>query len=114
MALKSCFSNQTLSQSNASQTTVAGQLSDYIKIENDMLKAVNSNDFSSAKKDADDLEHQWDTQEPRLRAIDGNTWTKIEGTIDIVLTSVRSSNRDANKSKSSLNNSLSVINSANK
>ncbi|MGE7946262.1 hypothetical protein [Lysinibacillus sp. NPDC093688] len=107
-------SNQILSQSNASQTTLAGQLSDFIKIENDMLKAVNSNDFSSAKKDADDLEHQWDTQEPILRAIDGNTWTKIDGTIDIVLTSVRSSNPNANKGKSALNNSLSVINSANK
>ncbi|MFE3573359.1 hypothetical protein [Lysinibacillus sp. NPDC059133] len=107
-------SNQIASQSNASQTTLAGQFSDFIKIENDILKAVNSNDFSSAKKVADDLEHQWDTQEPRLRAIDGNTWTDIDGTIDVVLASVRSSNPDAHKCKSALNNSLSVINSANK
>lgn len=107
-------SNQIASQSNASQTTIAGQLSDFIKIENDILKSINSNEFSTAKKGADDLEHQWDTQEPVLRAIDGNTWTKIDGTIDVVLASVRSSNPDANKCKSALNNSLSVINSANK
>ncbi|WP_412758612.1 hypothetical protein [Lysinibacillus xylanilyticus] len=107
-------SNQIASQSNASQTTIAGQLSDFIKIENDILKSINSNEFSTAKKGADDLEYQWDTQEPVLRAIDGNTWTKIDGTIDVVLASVRSSNPDANKCKSALNNSLSVINSANK
>ncbi|MFF2796534.1 COG4705 family protein [Lysinibacillus xylanilyticus] len=107
-------SNQIASQSNVSQTTIAGQLSDFIKIENDILKSINSNEFSTAKKGSDDLEHQWDTQEPILRAIDGNTWTKIDGTIDVVLASVRSSNPDANKCKSALNNSLSVINSANK
>lgn len=107
-------SNQIASQSDASQTTIAGQLSDFINIENDILKSINSNEFSTAKKIADDLEHQWDTQEPRLRAIDGSTWTEIDGTIDVVLASVRSSNPDVNKCKSALNNSLSVINSANK
>jgi len=107
-------SNQIASQSDASQTTIAGQLSDFINIENDILKSINSNEFSTAKKVADDLEHQWDTQEPRLRAIDGNTWTEIDGTIDVVLASVRSSNPDVNKCKSALEKSLSVINSANK
>ncbi|MFJ7979958.1 hypothetical protein ACIQ1D_06585 [Lysinibacillus xylanilyticus] len=107
-------SNQIASQSNVTQTTLVGQLSDFIDIENDILKSINSNEFSTVNKAADDLEHQWDTQEPRLRAIDGNTWTKIDGTIDVVLASVRSSNPDANKCKSALNNSLSVIDRANK
>ena len=107
-------SNNIASQTDSSQTTLAGQLTDFIKIENDMLKDVNSNNFTSAKKSADNLEHQWDTSEPKLRKIDGTTWTKIDGTIDSVLAAVRSSNPDASKCKSALNNSLSVINEANK
>lgn len=79
-----------------------------------MLNHVNSNDFTSAKKEADDLEHERDASESKLRKIDGTTWTKVDGTIDVVLAAVRSSNPDANKCKSALNNSLSVINGANK
>ncbi len=107
-------SNNIASQTDSSQTTLAGQLTDFVNIENDMLKDVNSNNFTSAKKSADNLEHQWDTAEPKLRSIDGTTWTKIDGTIDSVLAAVRSSNPDASKCKAALNNSLSVINEANK
>lgn len=102
------------SKSGAPQTTLSGQLTDFAKIENDILNAVNKNDFASAKKGADELEHHWDTQEPKLRKIDGATWTKIDGTIDVVLAAVRSSNPDVNKCKTALNNSLSTINAANK
>ncbi|GAA3316036.1 hypothetical protein GCM10020331_012200 [Ectobacillus funiculus] len=67
------------------------------------------------RKRADDLEHQWDTSEPKLRKkIDGTTWTKIDGTIDVVLAAVRSTNPNTSQSKSALNNSLSVLNGANK
>ena len=107
-------SNNIASQGAAEQATLAGQLNDFVKIENDMLNAVNNNDFASAKKGADELEHQWDTQVPKLRKIDGATWTKIDGTIDVVLAKVRSSNPDLNKCKTALNNSLSTINAANK
>ncbi|OIK10338.1 hypothetical protein BIV60_21560 [Bacillus sp. MUM 116] len=107
-------SNNIASQSSSAQTTLSGQLNDFVKIESDMLNKVNSKDFTSAKKGADNLEHQWDTSEPKLRKIDGTTWTKIDGTIDVVLASVRSSNPDVNKSKSAINASLGVINGANK
>jgi len=107
-------SNDIASQSTASQASLSGQLTDFIKIEKGMLKDVNSKNFTLAKKGADDLEHQWDASEPKLRKIDGSTWTKIDGTIDVVLASVRSSNPDVNKCKSALNNSLSVLNGANK
>jgi uncharacterized membrane-anchored protein len=106
-------SNYIVSQTDSSQTTLAGQLTDFVKIENDILKDVNSNSFTTAKKGADDLEHEWDTSEPKLRKIDGKTWIKIDGTIDVVLAAVRSNNSDANKCKSALNDSLSVLNSAN-
>lgn len=101
------------SQTDSAHATLAGQLTDFVNIENDMLKYVNSNDFASAKKGADDLEHQWDTDEPKLRKIDGATWTKIDGTIDDVLSAVRSAKPDANKCKSALNKSLSILNGAN-
>ena len=108
------LSNNIASQTDSSQTTLAGQLTDFIKIENDMLNNVNSNNFTSAKTSADNLEHQWDISAPKLRQIDGATWKKIDGTIDTVLAAVRSGNPDASKCKSALNNSLSVINEANK
>jgi len=107
-------SNNIASQTDSAQTTLAGQLTDFVKIENDMLNDVNSNNFTSTKNSADDLEHQWDTSEPKLRKIDSTTWVKIDGTIDVVLSAVRSANPDASKSKSALNNSLSVINGVNK
>jgi len=107
-------SNYIASQTPSSQATLGGQLTPFIKIENNMLKDVNANNFTSAKKGADDLEHQWDSSEAKLRKIDGTTWTKIDGTLDVVLASVRSSNPDASKCKSALNNSLSIINGANK
>lgn len=99
-------SNDIALQTNSSQS-LGGQLTDFIKIENNMLNDVNSNNFTSAKKGADNLEHQWDTSEAKLRKIDGTTWTKIDRTIDIVLAAVRSSNHDASKCKSALKNSLS-------
>ncbi|KIL38130.1 hypothetical protein SD70_28465 [Gordoniibacillus kamchatkensis] len=108
------LSNNLASQTDSPQTSLVGQLSNFVKIEGDILNSVNSNDIASAKKGADDLEHQWDTAEPKLRKIDGKTWTQIDGTIDDVLAAVRSANPDASKCKSALNNSLSIINGANK
>jgi len=102
------------SKAATTETTLSGQLSDFVTIENKMLTEVNSKNFTSAKKDADNLEHQWDTSEAKLRKIDGTTWTKIDGTIDVVLAAVRTSNPDANKCKTAINHSLNVINAANK
>ncbi|WP_123040506.1 hypothetical protein [Cohnella candidum] len=97
-----------------SQSKLAGRLTDFVNIENDMLNAINKKDFSSAKKGADNLEHQWDISEPKLRKIDGPTWTRIDGTIDVVLAAVRKSNPNADKCISALNDSLSILNGSNK
>lgn len=107
-------SNNIVPQAGSSQTTLKGQLTNFITIENDMLNFVNSNNFTAAKTKADDLEHDWDTSEAQLRKIDSKTWTQIDGTIDSVLAAVRSKNPDASKCKSALNNSLSILNGANK
>ncbi|HWT76454.1 MAG TPA: hypothetical protein VN258_17290 [Mobilitalea sp.] len=100
-------------QSDSSQTTLKGQLTDFITIENDIESAVNANDFTTAKSGADDLEHKWDTSVSQLKKIDKSTWTQIDGTIDSVLASVRSSSPDASKCTTSINDSLSVLNTAN-
>ncbi|MET3288764.1 UNVERIFIED_CONTAM: putative membrane-anchored protein [Brevibacillus sp. OAP136] len=107
------LSNHIASQTASAQTTLVGQLNDFIKIENDMLANVNANDFASAKQGADNLEHQWDVSEPMLRKIDGTTWTKIDETIDIVLAAVRSGAPDASQCKSALTDSLSTLTEAN-
>ena len=106
-------SNNITQQSDPSQTTLKGQLNDFITIENDMLSSVNSKDFTTAKAKADDLEHNWDVAEPQLKGIDKTTWTDIDETIDGVLASVRSGNQDTNKCVTLIDDSLSVLNSAN-
>lgn len=108
------FSKNIVHESNSSQTTLNGQLTNFITIENDILNFINSEDFASAKTKADALEHDWDTSEPQLRKIDETTWTQIDGTIDSVLAEVRSKNPDASKCTAALENSLSVLNGANK
>jgi uncharacterized membrane-anchored protein len=106
-------SNNTVPQIAASQTTLSGQLSDFVQLESDMESDIAANDFSSANSKADQLEHDWDKAEPKLRKIDRKTWTKIDGTIDDVLAAVRSKNPSTSKSKSILDESLSVIQNAN-
>jgi len=111
-------SNNIAAASNSSQTapsqaTLKGQLTNFIALENGMISFVNSKDFTSAKTKADSLEHEWDTAEPQLRKIDSTTWTQIDGTLDSVLTSVRSKNPDVNKCRSALQNSINILNGAN-
>lgn len=106
--------SSTLAAPSGSAQTLGGQLSPFIKIENEMQKDVKSKHFTAAKQSADDLEHQWDTSEAKLRKIDGTTWTKIDGTIDVVLASARSSNPDASSTLAALNKSLNGLNTANK
>ncbi|EGW41634.1 hypothetical protein [Desulfosporosinus sp. OT] len=107
------YNNKIVSKSNSSPTSLKGQLTDFIKIENDMLNYATLNNFTSAKTKAEELEHDWDTSEPKLRNIDSSTWIQIDGTIDSVLSAVRSKNPDVNKCKTVLQDSLNVLNESN-
>ncbi|SEM54358.1 hypothetical protein [Paenibacillus sp. OV219] len=98
---------------DSSQTTLSGQLNDFITIEKGILDNINGNNVSTAKSKADDLEHDWDQNEPKLRKIDRKTWTDIDGTIDEVLAAVRTKSPDVNKCKSVIQNSLDVLNTSN-
>ncbi|MFC5406334.1 hypothetical protein [Cohnella soli] len=101
------------SDSTSNSASLTGQLTDFVNIENEMLKAVNAKGFAAAKKGADNLEHQWDTAEPKLRKIDSSKWTQIDGTIDAVLAAVRNGKPDANQCINVLQNSLKVLNDIN-
>lgn len=107
-------SNNIAQQLDSAPTTMQGQLTNFISIESDIQKAIDSENFASAKTSADDLEHDWDTSEPQLKSINKTTWTKIDGTMDEVLAAVRSKNPDAGKCESVLNNSLGILRQANK
>ncbi len=100
-------------QVDSSQTTLSGQLNDFIQIENDIQNSITSNDRKSAKSEADDLEHSWDNSEPKLRKMVRKTWTQIDGTIDNVLAAVRSKNQDTEKCHTVLTDSLHVLQSSN-
>lgn len=98
---------------DASQTTLSGQLSNFIAIENEMLDSVKSKDFASTKSNANKLEHDWDQAESKLRKIDRKTWTQIDGTIDEVLAATRSKQPNADKCQNVLEDSLSAMDQAN-
>ncbi|WP_168123132.1 hypothetical protein [Paenibacillus sp. HB172176] len=107
------LNQQISSQNGAGNDHLTGQLTEFLRIENNMLSQINANDFASAKKGADDLEHKWDTDEPKFRKIDGKSWTKIDRTIDVVLAATRSGSPDASKCQSALDSSIQALNEAN-
>ncbi|MDI4646332.1 COG4705 family protein [Cohnella hashimotonis] len=98
---------------DASQTSLSGQLANFIATENEMLQAVNTGDFATGKSDANQLEHDWDKAEPKLRKIDRKTWTRIDGTIDDVLAATRAKQPNEGKCQSALQDSLDSLNQAN-
>ncbi|MBD3919424.1 hypothetical protein H8B09_11730 [Paenibacillus sp. PR3] len=98
---------------DSSQTTLSGQLNDFVSIETNILDHINGADFSTAKSEADDLEYQWDQSEPKLRKIDRKTWTDIDGTIDEVLAAVRTKSPEPNKCDTVIQNSIQVLNTSN-
>jgi uncharacterized membrane-anchored protein len=108
------LSGDVSNQANATQTTLSGQLTNFITIETFMMDSINANNPNAAKTSADDLENVWDSSSAQLKKIDKATWNEIDGTIDNVLSGVRSKNPDANKCKTALQASLEALNKANK
>ncbi|ULG74432.1 hypothetical protein [Macrococcus brunensis] len=90
-------------------TTLKGQLTAFIKTED---KIKNAKDKLVMKQGADQLEHEWDQQEPALRAIDAKKWTSVDTTIDGVLAAVRQSG-DQTKVQQAVTQSEQVMQSIN-
>ncbi|AET67904.1 uncharacterized membrane-anchored protein [Desulfosporosinus orientis DSM 765] len=92
----------------ANKNDLTGELAGFISTETDMRGYVVANDFTDARAKADNLEHDWDSQEGTLRPQNQSQWTAIDSTFDQVLTSVRTTT-DPAKCKSVIDNSLSVL-----
>ena len=93
----------------AAKTSKLGDVSAFIKIEQDMLAAVNSDNMTTAKSGADDLELTWDNNQASLKPNDTAKWNEIDGTIDKVLRQVRAVNPDKTKCQDALNQSLAAF-----
>lgn len=99
---------------SGSQTSLKDQLTQFKDIETKLNNYSLKGDYTNAKAEADKLEKAWDSKEPKLRAIDSNGWTKVDVTIDGVLTNSRDSSPDKSKISNVVKISQKVIDSLNK
>ena len=105
-------SAQLARQAAASTSVVAplGNLSNFWQITNDTLGFVRSNDFAKAKTRVTDLEVAWDNAQAQLKAMNPDTWSSLDGTIDKALKSVRATKSDATGTSTALQALLDQIN----
>lgn len=94
--------------------TLSGELNDFITIENDMLHYVNSNDLTSAKTRAADLESNWDSAQSTLKPKDSVAWAEIDNSLDEIFSVVRASKPTVSACKTALENSLGILNQDNR
>jgi hypothetical protein len=97
------------STSNTSKTSPLGDLSSFIKIEKDTLALVNNGDLAGAKTRIKDLETAWDNAQTSLQPKNPEKWTQIDGTIDTVLSQLRTSNPKQSACISALQASISAM-----
>lgn len=72
----------------------AADVESFRTLAQDLLTKVGTGDRKGATASAKSLETAWDERQPKLEAIDGDTWTAIDGRIDAVLTSIRDPHPD--------------------
>ncbi len=92
-----------------SPTAPLGDLTTFRTIAEDMLQKENAGDISGAKTRADDLETAWDNSQARLRPMNEEKWTQMDGAIDDVLTKVRARQPNPEVIKASLQSFISVM-----
>ncbi|SNQ50135.1 putative integral membrane protein (Partial match) [Frankia canadensis] len=71
-------------------------------IADDTLKKVNAGDQNGATARIKDLETTWDDDQSKLKPLDSNAWTFLDGRIDDALTALRASNPDPATEKQAL------------
>lgn len=92
-------------------TSKLGDLSSFIKIEEDTLSLVNAGNLSAAASRIDDLEYTWDQAEASLKPKDPSKWTEIDKTLDNVFRQLRAVTPKAASCKSALESSLAAFQS---
>jgi len=93
----------------ASPAASLGDLTSFQVITQDAIAAVSAGDESAAKSRADDLEHEWDVAQARLKAKDKSEWTTIDGKVDTVLTQIRASKPDSSGEQAALTELLAAL-----
>lgn len=93
--------------------SLTGQLDSFTKDEEQLKTSADQKDWTAAQTAADQLEHDWDANEPKLRAVDSKGWTKVDVTIDGVLSSVRTPHPDTAKVSKAVDASEQVIKTIN-
>ena len=79
----------TTQGTNTSPTGPLGDLSNFTSIGQDILTAVNANDWQTANTRVDDMESAWDNAQARLKPLSQNTWVQIDTDLDKVFREVR-------------------------
>jgi hypothetical protein len=97
------------SNSNISKAGSLGNLSSFIKIEQNTLALVSKGDLAGAKTRVKDLETAWDNAQAGLQPKNPEKWTQIDGSINTVLSQLRASHPNQADCKSALHNSISVM-----
>ena len=87
----------------------ATDVTNFRTITQGMLTKVQTGDQAGATSGAKQLETAWDDAQPKLEAMDGTTWTAIDGRIDAVLTSIRDGNPDPATETQTLGDLLSAL-----
>ena len=80
----------------------AADVTNFRTITADTLAKLEAGDQAGATDRIKDLETAWDDDQPSLQAMDGTTWTAIDGRIDTVLKSMRASNPDLGTERKAL------------
>ena len=101
--------NVTTTAAAGAPQTKLGNLSNFRVIVQDTLDKLNAGDQAGATKRVDDLEREWDKAQARLQALDGKTWTLIDGKDDTVLRQLRASSPDLAAEKQALTDMLAVL-----
>ena len=86
----------------AGPNAALGDLSSFRTITQDTLGLLESGDQAGATSRVADLETAWDQAQGRLKARDDAAWTRVDGRIDTVLTSLRASSPDPAAEKAAL------------
>jgi hypothetical protein len=86
-----------------------GDLTAFKTISTDTLKIVQGGDLAAAKTRITDLESAWDEAAPTLRKVNGDSWDKLDKTIDTSLKALRAGAPDAKVSADALTAMIAVM-----
>ncbi|AFM17011.1 uncharacterized membrane-anchored protein [Mycolicibacterium chubuense NBB4] len=87
----------------------AAEITNFRAITTQMLTQIQGGDQAGATTSAKNLETAWDADQSKLQAMDGATWTAIDGRIDAVLTAVRATDPDPAVETKTLSDLLSAL-----